>query len=215
MKKLLLVFVVLLIFQAVAVASPKQIDLREYQQATGTINVLAAPFEEDDFYLATFNFDEQMLGNKVNFYQGTCLVGGQDGQVLHPLSVKKITGNEENINEAILNKQQDMPYMQDFRTVQTNSEEPKIYTGGDATNIVYLGKFQVITSIGTFDDCIGIKIYNQETGEGMIQYLAKGCGVVYMEGVQSDGSKVEIARLTEIRPLNEDQIKEFKTKYFI
>lgn len=215
MKKLLLFFVVVLIFQAVAVASPKQIDLREYQQATGTINVLAAPFEEDDFYLATFNFNEQILDNKVNFYQGICLVGGQNKQVLQPLSVKKIIGDEKDITEAILNKQKDMPYMQDFRTVQTNSKEPKTYTGGDATNIMYLGKFQVITSIGTFDDCIGIKIYNQETGEGMIQYLAKNCGVVYMEGVQSDGSKVELARLTEIRPLNEEQIKEFKTKYFI
>ena len=44
MKRLLVVFVVLLTFQAVALASPKNIDLREYQQATGTINVLAAPF---------------------------------------------------------------------------------------------------------------------------------------------------------------------------
>lgn len=49
MKKLLVVFVVLLTFQAVALASPKNIDLREYQQATGTINVLAAPFENDNF----------------------------------------------------------------------------------------------------------------------------------------------------------------------
>lgn len=56
MKRLLVVFVVLLTFQAVALASPKNIDLREYQQATGTINVLAAPFENDNFYLATFNF---------------------------------------------------------------------------------------------------------------------------------------------------------------
>ena len=51
MKRLLVVFVVLLTFQAVALASPKNIDLREYQQATGTINVLAAPFESDNFYL--------------------------------------------------------------------------------------------------------------------------------------------------------------------
>jgi len=62
MKRLLVVFVVLLTFQAVALASPKNIDLREYQQATGTINVLAAPFENDNFYLATFNFDEQNKG---------------------------------------------------------------------------------------------------------------------------------------------------------
>lgn len=215
MKKILLFFVILLTLQAVAVASPKQIDLREYQQATGTINVLAAPFEDDDFYLATFNFDEQKRGDKINFYQGTCIVTGQDRQVLQPLSVKKLTGNESNVKEAILNKKQVMPYMQDFRTVQVNSEEPKTYVGGDSTNIVYLGKFKVITNAGTFDDCIGIKIYNQETGEGMIQYLAKGCGVIYMEGVQADGSKIEIARLTEIRPLDETQIKEFKTKYFI
>lgn len=61
MKRLLVVFVVLLTFQVVALASPKNIDLREYQQATGTINVLAAPFEDDSFYLATFNFDEMKI----------------------------------------------------------------------------------------------------------------------------------------------------------
>ena len=38
--------------------------------------------------------------------------------------------------------------------------------------------------------CIGIKIYNEETGEGMIQYLIKVYGVIYLEGVHSDGSKV-------------------------
>lgn len=66
-EKIISSFVVLLTFQAVALASPKNIDLREYQQATGTINVLAAPFENDNFYLATFNFDEQNKGDKVNF----------------------------------------------------------------------------------------------------------------------------------------------------
>lgn len=108
-----------------------------------------------------------------------------------------------------------MPYLQDFKIVQTNSKESKAYTGGDATNIVLLGKYKVVTSIGTFDDCIGIKIYNKETGEGMIQYLAKGYGVVYLEGVNSDGSKVEIAYLREIRPLDEVQIQEFKKRYFV
>ena len=82
MKRLLVVFVVLLTFQAVALASPKNIDLREYQQATGTINVLAAPFENDNFYLATFNFDEQNKGDKVNFYQGTCIIDKENQKVL-------------------------------------------------------------------------------------------------------------------------------------
>ena len=83
----------------------------------------------------------------------------------------------------MLNKRQEMPYLQDFRTVQTNSKKPKVYTGGDATNIVLLGRYKVVTSMGTFDDCIG--------------------------------SKVEIAYLSEIRPLDEAQIEEFKTKYFV
>ena len=215
MKRLLVVFVVLLTFQAVALASPKNIDLREYQQATGTINVLAAPFENDNFYLATFNFDEQNNGDKVNFYQGTCIVDKENQKVLQPLLVKRVIGSEDKVSEVVLNKRQEMPYLQDFRTVQTNSKKTKVYTGGDATNIVLLGKYKVVTSMGTFDDCIGIKIYNEETGEGMIQYLAKGYGVVYLEGVHSDGSKVEIAYLSEIRPLDEAQIEKFKTKYFV
>ena len=122
MKRLLVVFVVLLTFQAVALASPKNIDLREYQQATGTINVLAAPFENDNFYLATFNFDEQNKGDKVNFYQGTCIVDKENQKVLQPLLVKRVIGSEDKVSEVVLNKRQEMPYLQDFRSVQSNSK---------------------------------------------------------------------------------------------
>ena len=48
----------------------------------------------------------------------------------------------------------------------------------------------------------------------MIQYLAKGYGVVYMESIKTDGAKQEIAHLEEVRPLNEADIISFKTKYF-
>ena len=116
MKRLLVVFVVLLTFQAVALASPKNIDLREYQQATGTINVLAAPFENDNFYLATFNFDEQNKGDKVNFYQGTCIVDNENQKVLQPLLVKRVIGSEDKVSEVVLNKRQEMP-----RTVNCSS----------------------------------------------------------------------------------------------
>ena len=214
MKKLIMFVAVFFILQAVAVASPKNIDLREYQQATGTINVLAAPYQDSTFYLATFNFDEKNKGNDLDYYQGTCIVGGKDKEVLQPLSVKKISGTEKNVKESIINKNKQMPYLQQARVVQTNSVEPKQYVGGDATDVVFLGKFKVTTKAGVFDDCIGIKIYNKDTGEGMIQYLAKGCGVVYMEGVKADGTKTEIAHLAEIRALDNTQVENFKTKYF-
>lgn len=216
MKKInmLLVFVLLIALQAVAVASSKNIDLREYQQATGTVNVLAAPFQNDNYYIATFNFNEQIRGNNINFYQGTCIVNNQDKSKMQPLLTKKVKANEDSVEEVLINKKQQMPYLQDFKTVQTTNVEAESIAGNDTNNIVFLGKFKVITAMGTFDDCIGIKIFNEETGEGMIQYLAKGCGVVYMEGVQANGMKTEIARLTEIRPLTEKQIQEFKNKYF-
>ena len=103
MKRLLVVFVVLLTFQAVALASPKNIDLREYQQATGTINVLAAPFENDNFYLATFNFDEQNKGDKVNFYQGTCIVDKENQKVCRILEqCKQILKSQKFIQVEML-----------------------------------------------------------------------------------------------------------------
>lgn len=214
MKRFIMFVAVFFILQAVAVASPKNIDLREYQQATGTINVLVAPYQDSTFYLATFNFDEKNKGDNMDYYQGTCIVGGKNQDVLQPLSVKKITGDEENVRESIINKNKQMPYAQKARVVQTNSVEPQPYVGGDSTDVVFLGKFKVITKAGTFDDCIGIKIYDKNTGEGMIQYLAKGCGVVYMEGVKADGTKTEIAHLAEIRALDNAQVENFKNKYF-
>ena len=214
MKKLLLILSVLFIFQAEVFAASSDVDLREYQQSAGTVNVLAAPFENANFHLATFNFDKQVLGSNVDFYQGVCLVDQKDNKTLHPLTVKKITGNEQQFSETVLDKNGNKPYKQDFRKVQTTSNDPLIYTGGDATNIVFLGKFKVVTEDKSFDDCIGIKIYNQKTNEAMIQYLAKGQGVVYMEGVRADGSKVEIARLSEVRPLTQQDIQDFKNGYF-
>lgn len=98
--------------------------------------------------------------------------------------------------------------------MQTTSAEPQTYLGGDSNNIVYLGRFKIITQAGTFDDCIGIKIYNDKTGEGMVQYLAKGYGVVYMESIKADGTAEEIAHLEEIKPLQEEDIASFKAKYF-
>ena len=128
MKRLLVVFVVLLTFQAVALASPKNIDLREYQQATGTINVLAAPFENDNFYLATFNFDEQNKGDKVNFYQGTCIVDKENQKVLQPLLVKRIIGSEDKVSEVVLNKRQENAIFAGFlETVQNKIlKKPKV-----------------------------------------------------------------------------------------
>lgn len=214
MKKLLLILSVLFIFQAEVFAASSDVDLREYQQSAGTVNVLAAPFEDANSYLATFNFDKQVLGNNVNYYQGVCIVDQKDNKTLHPLTVKQITGNEQQFSETILDKNGNKPYKQDFRKVQTSSDKPLTYVGGEATNVVFLGKFKIVTEDKTFDDCIGIKIYNKNTNEAMIQYLAKGQGVVYMEGVRADGSKTEIARLTEVRPLTEKDIQDFKNGYF-
>lgn len=212
LKKLLFMLSALIAFNVNAFASPANIDLREYQQSPKIVNVMAAPFENDKFYIATFNFDQQQNGNKINFYQGTCLI--DQNNKLNPLNVKKVTGTTSETSEIILNKQGEPPYKQTYRQVQTTSEKPQAYLGGDSTNIVYLGKFKIITKAGTFDDCIGIKIYNEKTGEGMIQYLAKGYGVVYMEGIKTDGAKQEIAHLEEVRPLDEADITSFKTKYF-
>ena len=79
---------------------------------------------------------------------------------------------------------------------------------------MFLGKFKVITENKSFDDCIGIKIYNKKTNEAMTQYLAKGQGVVYMEGVRADGSKVESARLSEIRPRTQEDIQDLRNGSF-
>ena len=128
--------------------------------------------------------------------------------------MKKVVGTDSQISEIVLNKQGKVPHKQDYRKVQTNSPEPQMYLGGDSDNIVYLGKFKIVTAAGTFDDCIGVKIYNDKTGEGMVQYLAKGYGVVYMEGIKADGSRQEIAHLEEIQPLHEEDISSFKTEFF-
>lgn len=220
MKKILLIIAstIFMICSTVAFAATndvKSVDLREYQQTPGTINVLAAPFEGTDSYLATFNFEHIQKGDSVDFYQGICVVDQRDRETLHPLTVKKIKGNEEQFSEAILDKKGNMPYKQDFRRIQTSSKEAVSYQGGDSTDIVLLGKFKVTTSAGTFDDCIGIKIYNRTNGEGMIQYLAKGIGVVYMEGIKADGSKVEIARLEQMRDFDDADISWFKQSYFV
>ena len=74
LKKLLFILSALIAVNASAFASPANIDLREYQQSPKIVNVMAAPFENDNFYIATFNFDQQQNGNKINFYQGTCLI---------------------------------------------------------------------------------------------------------------------------------------------
>lgn len=213
LKKLFFVLMALLVFNVTAFASA-DIDLREYQQSPKILNVMAAPFENDNFYIAIFNFDQKQIGDKINFYQGTCLVDKAKNK-LNPLTVKKIVGTNSQVSEIILNKQQTAPYKQDYRQVQTTSFEPKAYLGGDSDNIVYLGKFKIITAGGTFEDCIGIKIYNEKTGEGMIQYLAKGYGVVYMEGIKADGTTQEIAHLEEIQPLQDKDISSFKTEYFV
>ena len=215
MKKILLIAIMLIMCQVVAFASEKNIDLKDYQQAPGTINVLSTSFDGNNSYLATFNFEQKEQGDKINFYQGTCLVDQKDNETLLPLSVKKIKGNSESFSEVILDKKDNAPHKQDFRTVQTTREADVAYLGGDSTDLVMLGNFKVKTSAGTFDDCIGVKIYNKTTGEGMVQYLAKGYGVVYIEGVKSDGSKVEIARLQETRNFNNEDIKWFKDNYFV
>ena len=212
LKKLFFMFMVLAAFHTTAFASC-DIDLREYQQSPQILNVMAAPFEDDNFYIATFNFDRKQSGDNIDFYQGTCLIDKTKNK-LNPLTVKKVVGTDSQISEIVLNKQGKVPHKQDYRKVQTNSPEPQMYLGGDSDNIVYLGKFKIVTAAGTFDDCIGVKIYNDKTGEGMVQYLAKGYGVVYMEGIKADGSRQEIAHLEEIQPLHEEDISFFKTEFF-
>lgn len=213
LKKIFFVLTAFLMFNVTVSASSANIDLREYQQSPKILNVMAAPFENDNFYIATFNFDGQQTKDKLNFYQGICLID-KDNNKLNPLNVKKIVTNATQSSEIVLNKQKQAPYKQDYRCVQTTSAEPQTYLGGDSNNIVYLGRFKIITQTGTFDDCIGIKIYNDKTGEGMVQYLAKGYGVVYMEGIKADGTAEEIAHLEEIKPLQEEDIASFKAKYF-
>ncbi len=217
MKKIfVLAAVMLMAFCSIAFAGEKKVDLRDYQQAAGTVNVLATSFDGVDSYIATFNFDRTQNANKINYYQGTCIVDQNNDKVLQPLLVKKITGNEKQFSEVILDKIGNAPYKQDYRRVQTNDDSPALYVGADANRILLTtDKASVSTNAGTFDDCIAIKIYNEETGEGMVQYLAKGYGVVYLEGLKSDGSKVEIAKLQETRPLDNTEIESFKTKYFV
>ena len=214
LKKLFFVLTAFLAFNVTVFASSANIDLREYQQSPKILNVMAAPFENDNFHIATFNFDQQQTEDKLNFYQGICLID-KDNNKLNPLNVKKIITTGTQSSEIVLNKQKQPPYKQDYRQVQTTSSRPQNYLGGDSNNIVYLGKFKIITKAGTFDDCIGIKIYNDKTGEGMVQYLDKGYGVVYMEGIKADGTAEEIAHLEEIHPLEDEDISSFKTKYFI
>ncbi len=218
MKKIIwfaLTVVMLIAFCSIAFAGEKEIDLRDYQQAPGTVNVLATSFNGVDSYVATFNFDRTQNVNKVNYYQGTCIVDRNNEKVFQPLLVKKITGNEQQFSEVILDKKGNAPYKQDYRRVQTNDKSPVVYIGGDSDRIrLTADKASVTTNAGTFDDCIAIKIYNEKTGEGMVQYLAKGYGVVYLEGLKSDGSKVEIAKLQETRPLDNTEVESFKTKYF-
>ena len=54
---------------------------------------MAAPFEDDNFYIATFNFDRKQSGDKIDFYQGTCLIDKTKNK-LNPLTVEKVVGTD-------------------------------------------------------------------------------------------------------------------------
>ena len=221
MKRALAVFVLIWALQSVCLAaSVKQLpdgaaaDLREYQQSVGTLNVMTAPFDGVPMYVAAFNFDQQKADDKTEFYRGIGILPQGSADKLHILLVKKVIGSADSFAEQLVNKDGTTVYKQSLRAVQTDSAVPVAYFGGDADKMVYMGRFAVQTAAGSFDDCIGIKIYNDKTHEGMVQYLAKGCGIIYLEGVRADGSAVAIAELHEIQPLSDEQAKLYKQQYF-
>lgn len=221
MKKALWLFVLAWALQSVCLAASvkqlpngNEVDLRAYQQKQGTLNVMAASFDGAQMYLGAFNFDGYESDGKMAFSRGIGIFADQAAQQLRPLLVKQVSGSAQGFSEQMVNKDGTAPYKHNMHAVQTGSRVPVIYIGGDATNMVMLGRFAVTTGGGNFDDCIGIKIYNDKTGEGMVQYLAKDHGIIYLEGVRSDGSSAAIAELHEIRSMDEAAADNFKQNYF-
>lgn len=220
MKKALLFLAAILMIQSSCLAASVQqlpvaekTDLRQYQQAQGTLNVIAAPFDGAQMYIGAFNFGRQENSSAVTFSRGIALMNLESGK-MYPLLIKKVSGTSSCFSEQLINKDGTEPYKQSSKTVQTDSSVPIAYIGGDADSVVLTGRFAVNTAGGSFSDCIGVKIYNSKTGEGLIQYLAKGHGIVYLEGVRADGSTVPVAELHEIKTMNDAAAADFKQQYF-
>lgn len=219
-KALLLLAAVLMIHSACLAASVQQLplsaektDLRQYQQAQGTLNVMAAPFDGAQMYIGAFNFGRQEDSSAVTFSRGIALMNPESGK-MSPLLVKKVSGTSSCFSEQLISKDGTEPYKQSSRAVQTDSAVPIAYIGGDADSMVLTGRFAVNTAGGSFSDCIGVKIYNSKTGEGLIQYLAKDHGIIYLEGVRADGSTAPVAELHEIKTMDDAAAADFARQYF-
>ena len=221
MKKAFLLLAAIMMLQSACLAasvqqlplSAEKTDLRQYQQAQGTLNVMAAPFDGAQMYIGAFNFGRQEDSSAVTFSRGIALMNPENGK-MYPLLVKKVSGTSSCFSEQLINKDGTEPYKQNSRAVQTDSAVPIAYIGGDADSMVLTGRFAVNTAGGSFSDCIGVKIYNSKTGEGLIQYLAKDNGIIYLEGMRADGSTVPVAELHEIKTMDDAAAADFVQQYF-
>lgn len=196
-----------------ASASGYNVNLDEYQQNPNTINIMKASFGDGNFYIANFNYDAKPVADGMQYYQAICIYNPKFDS-LSPLNAKRITQQQQTLKEELVNRNHSLMLWATPVISANLSKKSTLYSPFKDYRVSCTGFTQLTQAGQIFKDVAIIEISNPQTGEKMLQYLAKGHGVIKISAVKADGTIIDIASLHKIKALNPQDVSDFIGKYF-